>query len=67
MEGELHQKLLGSGLPQRFLVQWGILWQLVRNSGWCFLFQKAIGVTMQELPSTVFLSNGLGLGALRSL
>jgi outer membrane receptor protein involved in Fe transport len=33
--------------------------QLVRSRGWCLLFNKRIGVTMQELPSTVLLSKDL--------
>jgi hypothetical protein len=38
----------------------------MRNSGRCLLFNKRIGVTMQEFPSIVFLSNCLELGARRS-
>jgi hypothetical protein len=56
-----------SAIPQiRVVSEMGILRQFVRNSGRCLLFNKRIGVTMQELQSTVFLSNCLELGSRRS-
>ena len=40
--------------------------RMLRNNGRCLLFNKRIGVTMQELQTTVFLSNCLELGSRRS-